>query len=166
MATHTRIFIGLGSNLGHREQYLADALSDMQKSNIVPVQTSPIYQSEAWGMQDQAPFLNQVIEARTDLEPSILLRTLQSIEKKLGRITRKKWHEREIDLDILYYGDLIIDQPDLHIPHRYLHQRRFVLIPLQHIAPKFVDPQTGQTIDEMLIATTDDSKVALYKPTT
>lgn len=166
MATHTRIFIGLGSNLGHREQHLVDALMEMQKWNIVPVRYSPIYQSEAWGVRDQAPFLNQVIEARTELEPALLLRKLQSIEKTLGRIARKKWHEREIDLDILYYGDRIIDQPDLHIPHRFVRERRFVLIPLRQIAPDFVDPQTGQTIDKILLATTDDSEVALFKPTT
>lgn len=166
MATHTRIFIGLGSNLGHREQHLVDALMEMQKWNIVPVRNSPIYQSEAWGVRDQAPFLNQVIEARTELEPALLLRKLQSIEKTLGRIARKKWHEREIDLDILYYGDRIIDQPDLHIPHRFVRERRFVLIPLRQIAPDFVDPQTGQTIDKILLATTDDSEVALFKPTT
>ena len=166
MTVHTRIFIGLGSNLGDREKYLSDALFELQKSKIHTVRESAIYASEAWGVRDQAPFLNQVVEVRTHLFPRALLQSLKSIENTMGRISRKKWHEREIDLDLLYYGNQIIDQPDLRVPHLFVRKRRFVLLPLCQIAPDFVDPETGETIEKIFNATADDSEVRLFKTTT
>ena len=106
-------------------------------------------------------FLNQVIEAEADLEPESLLQALKSIENTLGRSSRPKWHEREIDLDILYYDAELVNLPHLNIPHLQVRKRKFVLVPLLEIAPDFVDPQTGQTIDEILRTTTDTSKVSL-----
>lgn len=163
MAGNHRIFIGLGSNVGNRDEYLALAVQEMKKADVMPVRKSSVYQSQAWGYLDQPPFLNQVIEVNTVLSPEHLLLTLQVIEKKMGRRVSKKWREREIDLDILYFGDKIIDTDMIQIPHAYVHERNFVLIPLSEIASDFTDPRSGATIHDLVKSSTDDTKVTIYQ---
>ncbi len=165
MTPRSRVFLGLGSNVGNREYYLTRAIDEMEKCEIKVVQRSSIYQTDAWGIRDQSPFLNQVVEVSTEVSPEHLLLTLQSIEKKLGRQYRRKWREREIDLDILYFDDRIIDSDKLQIPHVFVQERKFVLIPLHEIAPDFADPRSGNTICELLASCTDESRVSNYTPT-
>lgn len=161
MAFPKRIFLSLGSNIGDRMQYISDALIHLEQSEIKIIRKSGIYQSEPWGVRDQNMFLNQVIEVESAHEPVDLLQTLKTIETTLGRSYRPKWREREIDLDILYYGAEIVNLPLLKIPHAQVRNRRFVLVPLVEIAPDFTDPQTGQTIAEILKVTSDTSMVSL-----
>lgn len=155
------IFIGLGSNIGPRAEYLKTAKTEMREAGCIILQESKLYESEAWGETQQAAFLNQVIEISTDREPAALLRLLKEIEKRTGRKKRGRWQEREIDLDILLFAQSVIDTPDLQIPHRFLTERRFVLIPLAEIASDFRIPTTGQRIRDLLEKTSDTSGVVL-----
>jgi len=146
----TTAYIGLGSNIGDKEAYLARALcliADLEGVEIM--RQSSLYQTAPWGKIDQADFINQVIEIATELSPLELLHRLQDIEIKLGRRREIHWGPRNIDLDILLYGKEIIDLEELKVPHPYLMQRLFVLIPLAEIDSDLVFPD-GSKLEEVL----------------
>lgn len=148
----TRAYIGLGANLGDREANIRSALAEMAKDpGIHVIQVSPLLENPAVGGPPDSPaFLNAVAEIQTQLEPEPLLDRLLKIEAQLGRVRERKWEPRVIDLDILLYGDRIIQSPRLTIPHPLMHERRFVLEPLAQIAPGVVHPAMHQTIVELL----------------
>lgn len=132
------VFIGLGSNLGEREKNCEEAIRLIGESGITVISRSSMYETEPWGVKDQPMFINMVICVRTEREPSELLRELKVVEKKMGRNETKKWGPRIIDLDILLYDDITVDEPDLKIPHPYMFDRDFVMKPLSEIAPEIV----------------------------
>jgi len=140
--TNERIFIGLGSNIEPRKDFILKAIEAIQVLGEL-LQSSSIIETEPMGFDAQTNFLNAVIEIRTDLTPRALLLKLQEIEKKMGRISKSKnkvYSSRTIDLDILYYGQQILLSPELTIPHPEIFNRDFVLTPLKEIAGDFVDP--------------------------
>ncbi len=146
------VYIGLGSNMGDRDANLQAALNLIR--DIIDVQIkdmSSIYITEPWGNKNQEDFLNQVIRIETYLSARELLEELQKIEIKMGRQRTEHWGPRNIDLDILLYGNEIVDFPDLKIPHPYAQQRLFVLIPLEEINSEIVFPDSGMGIREVLI---------------
>lgn len=127
------MWLSLGSNVGDRDGYLAAARSALPRSGVRLIRQSRIEETAAVGVTDQPAFLNQVLEAETELEPDQLLRTVKQIERELGRQPRRHWGPREIDVDILRYDERTVDQPDLHIPHPELQNRPFLLDLLQEI---------------------------------
>ena len=142
-------YLGLGSNMGNRQDNLEKALAFLsQRLRIKNV--SSIYETEPVGNVNQPRFLNLVCEVHTGLTPMALLTLGKGIESKLGRISGKRNAPRTIDIDILFYGDQIIETPELVIPHPRLTERAFVLVPLAQIVPDLVHPVNGKTIKELL----------------
>ncbi len=145
-----RVYVGLGSNEGDRAANLEKARSLMNGPSIRIIKASPVYETPAWGDTDQPPYLNQVVEVEVDMEPDVLLRRLQKIERAMGRRGHGWSAPRPIDLDILACGEYVLEGPDLRIPHPCLAVRGFVLVPLSRIAPDYVHPVNGKTVSEML----------------
>lgn len=142
------IILSLGSNLNDRAKNLSDAIAELSKISSI-TKKSKVYETLPWGKEDQANFLNQVIVAETKLEPQQLLEQILQIETKLGRVRQEKWGPRTIDIDILYYADLILNEDNLVIPHPHLHERAFVLDPLEEIYGDKVDPRWNLTVREL-----------------
>jgi len=143
------VFISLGSNLGDRRENLRAAMAALPPTVRVTAQ-SPVYQTAPWGYADQPDFLNQVVEGETELSPRELLVHLKSLESRLGREKTFRYGPRQIDLDILFYADFIVEESDLQIPHPRLHERAFVLVPLADLAPDWVHPRLGLEVQALL----------------
>lgn len=143
------IYIGIGSNLGDREENCKKAIALLEQKGIKVLKRSTLYETEPWGFKKQPKYINMAIEAVTDLEPEELLRTLKEIEVIMGRVTGVRWGARVIDLDILLYDDIIIKTPHLKIPHPYMQEREFVLKPLCEIAPDKVHPAFKKSIKKL-----------------
>ena len=142
-----KTYIGLGANLGEREAQIRLALDDLARlPSSRLVRASSLYDSEPVGEPDQPNFLNAVAELETELTARQLLWNLLLIERRLGRTRTRRWGPRTIDLDLLLYGPLVIDEPDLQVPHPELTRRSFVLVPLVELDPLLVHPVTGETL--------------------
>jgi 2-amino-4-hydroxy-6-hydroxymethyldihydropteridine diphosphokinase len=155
------IYLSTGSNLGDRALNLRNAIASLIPE-VHPLSQSSIYETEPWGYSDQPVFLNQVIKGSTILEPMELLKFLKEIEAFMGRQETFRFGPRIIDLDILFYDDLILDTPKLTIPHPRIAERAFVLIPLAEIAPDLIHPILMKTIQE-LKAGVDVSSIELFQ---
>ncbi|RLD76293.1 MAG: 2-amino-4-hydroxy-6-hydroxymethyldihydropteridine diphosphokinase [Bacteroidetes bacterium] len=150
-----------GSNLGDRAGNLQSAITYIGKLAGEIVECSSVFESSSWGFDHPTPFLNQTLKVKTSLEPHELLKTLLKIEDKCGRVRRniEEYESRTLDIDILFYDDLVIEDPDLTIPHPLLHLRRFTLLPLSTIAAGLVHPILHKSVKELLDACPDDSLV-------
>lgn len=144
------VFLLLGANLDQPLAQINKAQLLLSNQLGLLSSASTMYETQAWGVEDQPPFLNQVITILTEKTPQETLLICQKIENELGRIRQHKWGSRVIDIDILYYNDLIIHEPTLIIPHPYLHLRKFTLVPLVEIAENFMHPSLHQTNKELL----------------
>lgn len=131
-----KAYLSLGSNIEPKKKYLSKALKLLQQQGIQILQASSIYQTPPWGNTEQQSFLNMVIKISTILSPFDLLHQCQNIERQLGRVREVHWGPRTIDIDILLYEQVVYKSKELTLPHPYIHQRGFVLVPLQEISPQ------------------------------
>ncbi len=154
MLESIEIYLGLGSNEGDREQLMAEAIELLSVALGAPLRISSLVETEPWGFSSSNKFLNMVAVFATTLSPEELLKVTESVERRLGRLTKSivttGYMDRSMDIDILFYGDRIISTPHLVIPHPRLHERLFVLQPLAEIAPFFVHPQLGKNVSQLL----------------
>ena len=141
----TLAYVGLGANLGRREETLQRAVRLLREADSVDVlAVSTLRETEPVGVVDQPAFLNGAVEVRTALSARELLEVLLEIERSLGRVRGERWGPRVIDLDLLLYGGEVVDEPGLHVPHPRLHERRFALEPLAELDPELVVPGRGK----------------------
>lgn len=153
------IFLLLGSNLGDPADNLDKARLKISAGVGTIVKASSVYRSEPWGLTDQPFFLNQVVIAGTTADPFTILDTIAAIELALGRVRLVKWGARTIDIDILFYGDAIVHNDRLDIPHRGIPFRRFALEPLCEVAPDFIHPELQKSVAALLAECDDRSLV-------
>jgi 2-amino-4-hydroxy-6-hydroxymethyldihydropteridine diphosphokinase len=158
--THV-VYLSLGSNLGDRLSNLRNAIATLPP-RVQPGIQSSVYETQPWGYSDQPVFLNQIIKADTVLEPLDLLKFLKETEVILGRQETFRFGPRLIDLDIIFYDDLVIKTPKLTIPHPRIAERAFILIPLAEIAPDLYHPVLGKTIQQLKIDV-DPSSIELFQ---
>ena len=146
----TRVFLSLGSNLGDRGAKLSAALRLLDETpGVVLIQWSHCYETAPIGEPDQPIFWNLAAEIETELAPLELLNGTKGIEKRLGRETSYRWGPRNIDIDVILWGDAVVTTERLTVPHKEFRSRAFVLTPLAEIAPDAVDPETGRTVAEL-----------------
>ena len=148
----SQAFVALGSNLGDREGNLRTALRLMEEQGVHVTKVSSFIQTAPYGVTDQPDFLNGVCAVETELEPVELLHVLLGIEQQMGRVRLRHWGERNIDLDLLLYGDVCMESQELTLPHRELHLRDFVLLPLAELAPEVVHPRLHRSIAQLKAA--------------
>ncbi len=152
-------YLLLGTNMGDTKMNLNTCIQKIQSSIGEIVKKSSIYQTMPWGNTDQPDYLNQAVEVKTILDPISLLKAINDVEQQMGRTRFKKWAPRLIDIDILLFGDLVLQTQTLTIPHHYLHERRFALQPLAEIAPKLIHPLKNKAIHELLESCEDSLSV-------
>lgn len=156
------IYLLLGSNLEDRLKNITIARHLISERIGTPVQESDIYETEAWGMGDQNPFLNQALHLSSDLSPHQILKITKCLEIEIGRYETVKWGPRVIDIDILFYDDLVIESEALCIPHREIENRRFTLIPLLDIAANLVHPKKQLSIKKLVSQCNDKLQVTKF----
>lgn len=156
------ILLGLGSNIGDRQQNILLAIDRLQKHAAIAVQKiSPLYETEPFGFKEQAAFLNAVLQITTALSPEALLRFCQQVELELGRERKMHWGPRTIDIDLLIFDGITLNTADLTLPHPYLAARRFVLVPMAQITNAAIIK--GLTATELLSQCADEGQVVLYQ---
>ncbi|NQU16621.1 MAG: 2-amino-4-hydroxy-6-hydroxymethyldihydropteridine diphosphokinase [Candidatus Saganbacteria bacterium] len=142
-----QVFLGLGSNVGDREEFIEQACFLIDKiKNVKIIKRSSNYETEAQPDSDQPAFINAALEIRTELSPAKLMNEFQHIESTLGRERIAEWSPRTIDIDILFYDNLIISEDNIQIPHPLVHERLFILEPLKEIAPNFQHPALEKSV--------------------
>ena len=153
------IILALGTNIEPREQYLKDALEKIEENNLKIVFKSSVYETPAWGGVADQNFLNMCVEVETELEAYEVLDTIQKIELELGRVRKEHWGNRTIDIDIITFDDLVFNDDRLIVPHRYIHDRNFVLAPLVEMYGSI--EIAGKNIKESLEKITEP--ISVYK---
>jgi 2-amino-4-hydroxy-6-hydroxymethyldihydropteridine diphosphokinase len=161
LSTQHTVFFSLGSNLGDRHANLVEARRRLDETYAISGASS-IYETDPWGIEDQPSFLNQVLVGSAGLHPDALLTSVKEIERQMGRQPSIRYGPRLIDIDILVYGQILVDAPGLSLPHHRLTERAFVLIPLAELAPDLVIPGTDKTAAEWAAAVGKTETVTLW----
>lgn len=145
----------MGSNLGDKHENILEALDRMNMGECRLVKISSMYETEPWGGISNHAYLNAVAIVHTTLVPQSFLQKCLGVEAQMGRYRQVKWEDRIIDIDVLFFNDLILESPELTIPHPLLHQRNFVLAPLREIDSEFIHPKLNKTIEELYLECLD-----------
>jgi 2-amino-4-hydroxy-6-hydroxymethyldihydropteridine diphosphokinase len=153
------VYLCLGGNLGEREKNLTQAIAMIAERVGQVLSVSSVYETASWGVSEQPNYLNQVLKIVTDLKAKEVLNTCLEIEKEIGRTRNIKWENRLIDIDMLFFNAEIIDTPELKIPHPFIQERKFVLVPMAQIAGQLKHPILNKTIVELLADCKDDLEV-------
>ena len=157
------VYLQLGSNLGDREQLISHAIQEVVEHVGAVNSRSQIYESTPWRVDGQENYLNQIIEVRTFLSAEEILAVILTIENNLGRVRIEKWGERLIDIDVIFFNNDIIETADLCVPHKHMHERNFVLVPLNEIAPDFIHPKYNKTVCQLCDESKDTEKIVIYE---
>lgn len=157
------VYIQLGSNIGERESFITKSMHKVEGDIGKIITASSIFETTAWGNENQNNFLNSVIEIKTPFDAFTILQKSQEIENNLGRERSDKWGERTIDIDILFYNNKIINTKELTVPHPLIQKRKFVLVPLSEIAPNYKHPILKKNISTLLSECKDTQKVLDYE---
>jgi len=157
------IFLQIGSNIGDRYSNLMTCIKNIELFTGKIINKSKIYVSECWGVQNQRDYFNMVVAVKSIYNPFKVLKIISKIENDMGRIRKKKWDSRIIDIDILFFGKQIIKSKELIIPHEHLYKRMFVLRPLADIAPFFIHPELKKNIKQLIKECKDDNTVFEYE---
>ena len=157
------VYLGLGSNLGRREDNLRRAIGLLRRC-VLPRRASPVYETAPWGFSQQPDFLNCVLEVTATLAPHQVLSSVQGLEREMGRQPGVRYGPRLIDVDILFYGSQTLEYPDLQIPHPRLHQRAFVLVPLADLAAALSHPTLILTVAQLADEVAGKEGVKLWGP--
>ncbi|MBL8077036.1 MAG: 2-amino-4-hydroxy-6-hydroxymethyldihydropteridine diphosphokinase [Anaerolineales bacterium] len=155
------VYLALGSNMGIRLANLKNAINNLTPQMTVKAK-SHVYETPPWGFKEQPPFLNQVVQVETYLQPEALIHHLKRLETALGRVPNFQNGPRIIDIDILFFDDMVLNSPNVQIPHPRLHERAFVLTPLADLAPALVHPVLNKSVS-MLLAGVDQSSIQRYE---
>lgn len=159
-----KVILGFGSNAGNRLSNITSAVKRIShKRDFDLIALSSVYETEPWGYSKQNSFLNCCGVFLCRLDAHEMAKFLRKTEISLGRIRREKWHAREIDIDVLFYGKSIINKKGLEVPHPMISARNFVLIPLVELVPGFIHPKSGTTVEKILAASKDKCSVRLFK---
>jgi len=158
-----KIYLHTGSNIGDRYEQLAEAIEHIEQEIGKVTAASTICETEPWGNTDQPNFFNQALEVETDYEPLDILDKIHKIEERMGRVRTQKWAKRNIDIDLIFYGNEIFKSEKLTVPHPHMHERNFVLIPIMEIAGEFVHPELGETIEELYFRSNDTLEVIMLE---
>ena len=158
-----QVFLSLGGNLGNTQEIFEACYPLIENKVGAILQQSSLYRTAAWGLQDQADFVNQVLLVKTELIPEAILVAIQAIEKDFGRERKVTWGPRTLDLDILFVDQQIIQTANLQVPHPHIQNRKFILIPMNEIAADYEHPVLNKSIAELLLETKDTSAVSLIQ---
>jgi 2-amino-4-hydroxy-6-hydroxymethyldihydropteridine diphosphokinase len=158
------VYLLLGSNEGDRLNWMQQAIEQLALKSGNILRKSAVYQTAAWGISEQPDFLNMVVLLETNLPPLPLLSNIHEIEQMSGRQREIKWGQRTLDIDILLYNDQVINLPELTVPHGYMQERRFTLVPLAELAPDFIHPVFKKSIITLLHECPDPLEVHAFEP--
>lgn len=159
----TKVVLIIGGNIEPRRAFMEKAFLALEEKLGSCDQTSAIYETAAWGGKSEGAYLNQVLIFETSMAPEVVLSITRLIEDELGRQRTETWGNRTMDIDILYYGDLVYQSPRLQIPHPWIQERQFVLKPICEIIPDFIHPVLGLSQKELLLSCVDQSEVKVFE---